>query len=237
MTVQSLFRDSIAAHAMRFDRPLAPTYGGGAGLRMLAAFLVVGIVLPVALRFAFDAIGTHGPEARLGFVVSWLAAFVGVHWSFVRVPFAAIGLRRFIDWTRRERLYFFQIVPLAVVVFGFLFRTHLRTLLDQRGLTGFLVLAIFGGLVWGIAQELIYRGWLQTELSRRFGLIAGVLVANTVFTFGPLHFDYFLGLADVRWSGLAAIFGIGLLFDILYARSGNVLIPAVMHGLWPPNMS
>jgi membrane protease YdiL (CAAX protease family) len=45
------------------------------------------------------------------------------------------------------------------------------------------------------------------------------------------------GPAGVRWSGLAAIFGIGLVFGIVYARSGNVWIPAVMHGLWPPNMS
>ena len=150
---------------------------------------------------------------------------------------AAVGLRPFIDWTRRERLYFAQVVPLAAVVFAVLFRAHLQALHDRHGLAGFLLFSVFGGFAWGIAQELVYRGWLQTELTRRFGAIAGLLVANLVFTFGPLHFDYFGGPDGVRWSGLAAVFAIGLFFGIVYSRSGNVWIPAVMHGLWPLNMS
>ena len=233
----SFLRESIAAHAMRFERPLSPAYGDAAGLRVLAAFLVVGIVLPFALRFAFDAIGARGPAARLAFVVLWLAAFVAAHRWFVRIPFAAVGLRRFGEWTPRERLYFLQVVPIVAMAFAWVFRAHLRTLLELHGPMGFVLFSILGGLAWGIAQELVYRGWLQTELARRFGLVAGVLAANIVFTLGPLHWGHFGGPAGVRWGGLAAVFGIGLLFGILYARSGNVWIPAVMHGLWPLNMS
>jgi membrane protease YdiL (CAAX protease family) len=99
------------------------------------------------------------------------------------------------------------------------------------------VLSVLGGLLWGAVQELVYRGWLQTELARRCGTIGGLVAANVVFTFGPLHLDYFTGPAGVRWAGLAAVFGIGLFFGIVYCRSGNVWIPAVMHGLWPPNMN
>jgi len=116
---------------------------------MLAAFLIVGIAMLLALRFAIDTAGMRGPGARLGFVVAWLAAFVVLHWSFVRVPMAAVGLRRFADWTRRERLYLFQVVPLAVVVFAVLFRAHLQALLDRHGLAGFLLFSVLGGLVWG----------------------------------------------------------------------------------------
>ena len=234
----SLASESISAHALRFEKPLAPTYDDGAGLRMSVAFLVVGIAMPFLLRFAFQLAGVHGsPGANLGFVVAWLAAFALVHRSFVRLPMAAVGLRPYHDWTRRERLYFAQVVPLAAVVFAVLFRAHLQALQDRHGLAGFLLFSVFGGLAWGIAQELVYRGWLQTELTRRWGAIAGLLLANLVFTFGPLHFDYFGGPGGVRWSGLAAIFGIGLFFGIVYSRSGNVWIPAVMHGLWPLNMS
>ena len=90
-------------------------------------------------------------------------------------------------------MYFFEVVPLAAVIFAVLFRAHLQALLDRHGLAEFLLLSVLGGLAWGIAQELIYRGWLQTELTRRFGSIAGLLAANLVFTFGPLHLDYFAG--------------------------------------------
>ena len=235
--MHSLFSDSIGAHALRFEKHLAPTYGDGAGLRILWAFLIVGIAMHFALRFAFNLAGVHGSGASLGVVIAWAASFVLVHWALVPVPFAAVGLRRFNDWSRRERLYFFQVIPLAVVVFAVLFRAHLQALLDRHGLAGFLLFCILGGLVWGFAQELIYRGWLQTEFTRRFGSVAGLIVANMVFTFGPLHLDYLGGPDGVRWSGLAAVFGIGLFFAIVYARSGNLWIPAVMHGLWPPNMN
>ena len=148
-----------------------------------------------------------------------------------------VGLRRFSDWTRRERLYFLQTVPLAAVLFATVFGDHLARLRELHGLVGFLLFSVLTGLLWGAVQEFLYRGWLQTELTRRFGGTAGLLAANVAFTFGPLHLDYLVGPAGVRWGGLLAVFGIGLFFGIVYRRSGNVWIPAVLHGLWPLNMA
>jgi membrane protease YdiL (CAAX protease family) len=69
--------------------------------------------------------------------------------------------------------------------------------------------------------------------------VAGVLIANLVFTFGPLHFNYFgLGTdAGPRWGMFGAIFVIGQFFGLVYQRSGNLWIPALLHGLWPLNMT
>ena len=236
--LRSLLSESLRAHALRFEKPLAPVYGDAAGIRVLVAFLVVGVGLFFALRLVSDAAGVRGlPAANLGFVVALLAAFVVAQRTFVRVPMARVGLRRFSDWTRRERLYFFQVVPLAAIVFAMVFSARLRALLEQHGLAGFLLFSVLTGLIWGMVQEFIYRGWLQTELTRRFGAIAGLLAANAVFTFGPLHLNYLVGPAGVRWGGLVAVFGIGLFFGIVYWRSGNLWLPAAMHGLWPPNMN
>ena len=235
---QPLLADSVRAHALRFETPLAPTYGDAAGIRVLVAFLVVGVGMLFALRFESDAAGVRGvPAANLGFVVALLAAFVVAQRVFVRLPMADVGLRRCAEWTRRERLYLLQVVPLAVVVFAIVFGDHLLALLEQHGLAGFLLFSVLTGLLWGMVQEFLYRGWLQTELTRRFGATAGLLAANAVFTFGPLHLNYLTDPAGVRWGGLAAVFGIGLFFGIVYYRSGNLWIPAVLHGLWPPNMS
>jgi membrane protease YdiL (CAAX protease family) len=234
----SLLSESLRAHALMFERPVAPAHGEAAGNRMLVAFLLVGVGLFFALRLAFGAAGVRGvPAANLGFVVALLAAFVAAQRWIIRVPMPAIGLRRLADWTRRERLYFVQVVPLAAVIFAVMFRDHLATLLQRHGPAGFLFFSVLTGLLWGAVQEFLYRGWLQTELARRFGAAAGVLLANIAFTFGPLHLDYFVGSGGVRWGGLAAIFAIGLFFGVVYHRSGNLWIPAVMHGLWPPNMS
>ena len=234
----SLLADSVSAHLLRFEMPLTPTYGNAVGIRVLVAFVAVGIGLFLAMRFVADAVDARGlPAANLGFVAALLAAFVVAQRAWVGVPMSEVGLRRFADWTRRERLYFFQVVPLAAVLFAVVFGDHLAALREQHGLVGFGLFSILTGLLWGAVQEFLYRGWLQTELTRRFGATTGLLAANAVFTFGPLHLNYFAGPAGVRWGGLLAVFGIGLFFGIVYRRSGNVWIPAVLHGLWPLNMA
>ena len=238
MNTPSLTSDSLQAHALQFEKPLAPNYPDAAGIRVLLAFLLVGIGLFFAFRFAIGAAGWRGlPAATPGFVVALLAAFFATQRTLVRLPMTEIGLRSFAQWTRRERLYLFQVAPLAAVAFAIVFGDHLSALVGRHGIAGFLLFSVLTGLLWGMVQEFIYRGWLQTELTRRFGKIAGLLVANVVFTFGPLHFGYLLAPAGVRWGGLLAIFGIGLFFGIVYWRSGNLWIPAVLHGLWPPNMT
>lgn len=235
---QSLLVDSVRAHTLRFETPLAPTYGGAVGIRMLVAFLVVGIGVFFALRLVVDAASVRGlPGANLGFVVALLAAFAVAQRTFVGLPIPSVGLRRWADWTRRERLYLFQVAPLAAVVFATVFRDHLLALLEQHGLAGFLLYSALTGILWGMVQEFLYRGWLQTELTRRFGATAGLLSANALFTFGPLHLHYLVGPAGMRWGGLVAVFGIGLFFGTVYRRSGNLWIPAVLHGLWPPNLA
>ncbi len=45
--------------------------------------------------------------------------------------------------------------------------------------------------------------------------------ANTACTYGPLHLDYLVHPDGVRWGGLAAVFGIGLFFGIIYRRPGT----------------
>jgi len=223
---------------MLFEKPMAPTHGAAAGMRMLVAFLAVGVGVFFALRWAIARTWVHdSPTSRLVFVGALLLAFVVVQRFFVATTWAAVGLRRFASWTRRERLYLAQMIPLAAVMFSFLFRGHVRSLVEQHGLAGFLLVSVPTGLLWGMVQEFLYRGWLQTELTRRFGSVAGLLAANAAFTFGPLHSVYLFGAGGVRWGVLAAVFGIGLIFSILYRRSGNLWIPAVLHGLWPLNMA
>ena len=81
----------------------------------------------------------------------------------------------------------------------------------------------------GFYQELVYRGMLQSELTRRWGAPAGILVANVAYTFGPLHFYHLSGPSPVPM--FAGIFAIGLFFGVLFARSGNLWMVGVFHGI------
>ena len=79
-------------------------------------------------------------------------------------------------------------MPIAVLVFCVLFGRRLG--LFEGSLSAIVVVSggVWTQLLWGFYQEVVYRGILQTELMRRFGTLAGVLLANFAFTFGPLHF-------------------------------------------------
>lgn len=236
----SVFRDLIAAHTLQFEHPERAPCDATTGARLLLAFVLVGLVLHPALGALARAAGlAHESWVRPAIVVTLLVAVILVMAWLVRSSGATIGLHRWGAWTPRERIYLLTVAPLAIVAFGVMFRAHFEQLAETEGWTHVLLVSLPTGLLWGIVQELIYRGLLQTELVRRLGPISGVLIANLVFTFGPLHFNDF-GLAThtgPHWSMFAAIFGIGLFFGLVYQRSGNLWIPALLHGIWPLNMT
>ena len=72
---------------------------------------------------------------------------------------------------------------------------------------------------------------VQLELVRRWGALAGILIANVLYTFGPLHWNYFSARSAVAVPMFAAIFAIGLFFGVLFRRSGNLWMVAVLHGI------
>jgi membrane protease YdiL (CAAX protease family) len=57
-----------------------------------------------------------------------------------------------------------------------------------------------------------------------------LLVSNTLYTFGPQHSHYFSSKPSLAVPMLAGIFAIGLVFALIFHRSRNLWIVAVMHG-------
>jgi len=56
----------VRAHALRFETPLAPTYGEAAGIRVLVAFLLLVVGMLFALRFVFDYTAARRSTRTLG---------------------------------------------------------------------------------------------------------------------------------------------------------------------------
>ena len=161
-------------------------------------------------------------------VVVLLALAVALVKLFARVDLSAIGFIAWRQWSLVEKSYFVQVIVIANVVFALVVR-------DARFHTPDWIAVAAVSFLWGFYQELAYRGMLQTELTRRFGATAGVLLANVAYTFGPLHFYHFAGASPIAM--FAAIFAIGLYFGALRHRSGNLWMPAVFHGIgtaWIP---
>jgi membrane protease YdiL (CAAX protease family) len=203
-----VLREHLRGHALLFEPRAAPAYGASAGGRLLLIFILMEGVLGPRLHL-FEWLGLPMPESRLRVPLMLATAILLVRYA-AGVRFAQIGLRRWREWTLTEKSYFVQVVVIATVVFS---------LVGAVGVTC---------LLWGFYQELLYRGVLQTELVRRWGGVAGVLAANVLFTFGPLHAYHFA--ASPPWM-IAAIFAIGLFFGVLFHRSRNLALAGVFHGI------
>lgn len=215
----------LRGHLLLFDRPPAPAYGPRAGVRLLLAAVLLEVVRLAAVRWLH-------PGVPLG---PLLAALLGL--ALLAGPLLAgvapsqLGFRRWRDWTLTERSYFLQVVVLANVIFPLVLAGPLAGRVAQEGLAAGLWNVFVPYLFFGFYQEIVYRGMVQRELVRRWGTPIGILVANALFTFGPLHGAYFFARGSVAVPMFAAIFAIGLFFGILYRRSGNLWIVAVFHAI------
>ena len=164
-------------------------------------------------------------------VLTGAAIFLAAALAGVRPP--EFGLHRWSRWSATEKFYFLQILAISLAIFCAANWGDLRALWAHRDWWGIAATLFVAQMVWGFYQELLYRGFLQAELVRRWGAPAGLLASNVVFTFGPLHFYHFVE-ARANPSHLwifAAIFAIGLYFALAFHRSGNLWIVGILHGL------
>ena len=215
-------------HIFRFGTTSSPTYDPSAGLRLLlVAFLLEAIVGPRLSLFSF--LGVPIPPSWVRVPILLGAALVLVRFV-AGVTFSQIGLYRWDRWSQTEKSYFVQTFLIANVIFGVVFADRWRVILAEPSLWDHVGLLLATNFLWGFYQEVVYRGILQTELVRLMGALPGILVGNFLFTFGPLHFYHFSQTSSAV-PMFAGIFAIGLFFAVLFQRSGNLWIVAILHGL------
>ena len=215
-------------HAFQFAKRGAPTYDGSSGLRLLFIFfLLEGVIGPRVSLFHW-----------LGFPIPpvWLRVPSMLAFALLLVRYAAglrlsdIGLYGWTKWSRTEKSYFIQVFLISNCIFIVLFAKELLNVLSQPHVWGRICGVLFPYLLWGFYQEVVYRGILQTELVRRWGPLRGILISNSLFTFGPLHFYHFWRTSPAL-PVFAAIFAIGLFFSVLFWRSGNLWMVGILHGV------
>jgi len=208
-------------HVFLFDQPIkGPDYPDAAGLRLL---VFAGVL--EACRLTINALAPALPSFRYWAPLFTLLCFPGLR--MVGVPARQIGLRPWREWNATEKAYFVQMLLLTNVVFPAVFSRQLSRALSTSESSS-LAAAFVSLLFLGFFQELLYRGMLQTELTRRWGPFAGILISNLVYTFVQ-HTDYFANAVSVAIPMFAAVFAVGLLFAMVFWRSGNLWIVGVMH--------
>ncbi|ELZ96494.1 hypothetical protein C440_05083 [Haloferax mucosum ATCC BAA-1512] len=209
-----------------------------------------GIIIVVTLALIVG--GTFGNLTR-GLVTGFLPAtnpLVGALSSAAQfVGFGVVGfgylsarndwdLVRF-DWPTRGDLVW--IVGGIVALFGVYFgATILMNVLNvqggnsvinqqgQRNPAYFLYLTVVTIVLVGPMEELIFRGIVFGELRRLWGPVPGIVLSSLVFA--SIHLWSFSG--DGMYVSLGLVFVLGGVLAVLYEKSGNLLVAAVVHGLF-----
>lgn len=96
--------------------------------------------------------------------------------------------------------------------------------------TYFLQMAVVSVLVVGPAEELLFRGVVQGLLRRAMSVWPAIGVTSLVF--GVVHVAAVVGTTGqaVVYASIAAVLGVVL--GYAYERTGNVVVPALTHGLY-----
>ncbi|WP_390207728.1 CPBP family intramembrane glutamic endopeptidase [Halocatena marina] len=85
-------------------------------------------------------------------------------------------------------------------------------------------------LLIGPGEELLFRGIIQGSLRERFGPIVAIVLASVIFA--AAHVTSLTGGLESRIITVALLIVPALVFAIAYERTGNLVVPALIHGLY-----
>lgn len=97
--------------------------------------------------------------------------------------------------------------------------------------TLFLLLIPISILLVGPAEELVFRGIIQGRLRQVFGPVVAIVLASLIFA--SVHLPGLLGNdLTAQIATVSIVFILALILGSLYELSGNLLVPALVHGLY-----
>lgn len=82
----------------------------------------------------------------------------------------------------------------------------------------------------GPGEELLFRGIIQGSLRERFGPVAAVILASVIFA--SAHAWSITGPISDRLVTICVLLVPALVFGIAYERTNNLVVPALIHGLY-----
>ena len=233
MSTYSLTAETNAPRDRRALRAVLVAVG------LFALGVLANLLASVAVAVPLFLVGA-GVTSAVALVLLTLAGqlgFAAVAVAYLRRWFAGVPIRRL---TRADaRVIGVYTVAALLAAFGF---TALSAVLPIEPTTSVLgdvaasdpwVLLAFAALsvlVVAPAEELLFRGAVQGRLRRAFGPVAAVGGAGLLFA--VLHVFNFGALNAGAAVALGVIFLAGALFGWAYERTGNLLVPMAIHGVY-----
>lgn len=187
------------------------------------AIVTIGALMPRAPRAATALAGSAGSYAAPFLLM------VGIFRLQYRRPFwESLGWKRIPLpplWVAGAG----WLAALAVNFLAYVVRTPntsnpLTDMMQDRA--SMILIGLFGVTLGPLAEELIFRGFLQPLLVRSMGTVAGILVA--AIPFGLLHFSEY----GNSWRHAVLISGAGAAFGWMRHRAGSTKASTLMHSAY-----
>jgi hypothetical protein len=94
----------------------------------------------------------------------------------------------------------------------------------------FIVAAVLSVLLVGPGEELLFRGAVQGRLRRAFGPVVAIGTASALFA--GIHALAVVGTVGATLVTVSILFFPSLVLGIAYERTRNIVVPALLHGLY-----
>ncbi len=101
----------------------------------------------------------------------------------------------------------------------------------EEGAELLLVAMVFAFVSQGLGEELVFRNGVQKYFTEHFSAAVAILVSSLVFAAG--HAPAYAALDPAHTLGsLVIVFLLSLVLAVIYERTGNVVVPVVIHGTY-----
>ena len=160
----------------------------------------------------------------------WRSVLAPVGLSVVLVfgVIAWLGWRRPVWVDDRPVQRWVIVVPVLMVV-------SIVVVTDYAGLAAkpvtFVVLLLLGSLLVGFGEEAMFRG-IGVTVFRRRGFTEGKVALWSTVLFGVAHASNILTEGLSAFAQVMTTIIAGYFFYLIRRRSGGLLVPALVHGLW-----
>jgi membrane protease YdiL (CAAX protease family) len=199
----------------------------------LTAMLSPAFTAWLAARICRDPFGTFGVKSfpLVYLPVALLAVPVVQHAVDMPVMILSFGYLPWFPWLSPDSTGLFHPPP----------EMHLGEATTAAGLArGLALKAVLGLLIvslFGLGEEVGWRGYMQRRVVRQHGIAKGI--ALTAAIWAAWHLPYSISglhhIAEVPFSALLVImpaghFGLGLFLGWLYQRTNSIWLAAIAHG-------
>ncbi|GAB7011103.1 CPBP family intramembrane glutamic endopeptidase [Halorubrum trueperi] len=206
---------------------------------VLAFALGIGLGIPVTLGMALMGFSLSPPSTAVlaATSITQYLGFIAVVGAYLRVTDVGDLVRvrmptlRDIAWIVTGLVGLFvavYLVGIVITAIGAEQAQNTVVTMGQRNPELFLVMIPITLLFVGPGEELVFRGVVQGLFRRAYGAVPAIVIASCLF--GVAHYAALAGSGKLTYIVVTIL--LGLILGGLYERTGNVLVPIVVHGIY-----